>query len=865
MAYLPPCKIWFFSKLPNAGESTHWHVITNIVNKWSKHKARVRQLLQNLHQSEDPQQAALYSGIDISVLNRPPALRSPRSVKLFNGVDEGFYRCVAEYTANDGAGAFRLVQDRRTDICGFLATSNTIVRPPYHRAWTYGNRLLPVPDYDDVMPFKYTLSYAKESDIREIVDQWFETRGLDRYEKLEFDDYTDLCNEVVEYLNQFFAHARDGGVFVVCPPQNYSPSWDPDKTILLTRNVYKTYSVDRLTRNFPDFCSWLIPPNKKKVIEVSWLDVWLKSPKKHKYEVAFGYSKPLTLPNQMVDEVPPVFNTWTGPGVSPQEAFDAVRADPVRAREVVEFFVDYLKTVVCGDPFEDPIYNTFAFQFVTHFLIWLLKRPHDTFPAVCYFWSPEQGVGKGQLTNIMTLLVGMHNTYSGTGVNGLSGQYAGYVAEKLLWIMDEEASRAKELEANGMIKRLVTEPLLTGDKKYQDPRTINNAVKLVGTSNQLRPVLLTDRRWFSCAVNAVHRNDTDYWNKYSDYILSNNGHRYIAAWIYGLTPNPGVKPGMVVPKGYLRVRQAEKETNTDPLQAVLMPWFSTSTRAVVTEPVFNFSGEFVDVVEVTHEQFVVDAFSAEYTVSWRRFIDDWFEGSYPSGAHYNQPLFASMTIDKKVLIEECAATKLTKSYTVHNLKRSLSEVFGDKFAPLFSASESHKYTRVFLGTEDKFEELVMTAFCRLIVEAAPNRIGGNEVEDVWPIPVGRLRAFVHHGVTRTANDGFARYTVNNVEGDFARLDPALLLWPQPEETRTLCFNNAGGGRTPVEDISLYPINWAWFRSGFSDIHGHPDSKSAEQYLEEAVLREQQSNQARADREAERRQAEQEFELMMAGE
>lgn len=860
--FLPPCEIYFLSKGENAGENTHWHIVTSLVDRWRRHVERAKQLVRQLKEGT-LQDELLAHGIDEVVYNRPPTLRSPRSVKLFNEVDDRFYRVVATYTPNSFTTVIHPDMQDHADSFAFLGVDEAAPEVVRQRAWTSNNRLLTVPDFDALMPFEYSDAELDVGYVNTLVDEFFAARGLDQAERLEPDHWNELQSEVVAYLNQFFAHSRDVGVFVVCPPHTYSPNWDPNWTVVLHRNIFRPYSIEAFHKAFSDLQRWLWLPSRAKPCAVKWTERWIDSPDKKVYSTSFGFSKPLMQPAG--GRVPRVFNTWTGPGVSADEAFEAVRKDPERARVVVDFFIEYLETVVCGDPFEDETYNRFAFQAVLHLLIWLVKRPHDPFPCIVYFWSPEQGVGKGQLTNLMTVLIGMHNTHSGVGVNGLSGSFAGYIADKLLWVMDEESSRAKELEANGMIKHLATDPLLTGDKKYQAPRTFNNSLKIVASSNQLRPVHLTDRRWLSLAMNAVRRGDTQYWSKFVDLVFLNDGYLYLAAWLYGMEPHPSFKVGMQIPKGYLRVRQAEKETNTDPLQAVLMPWFATASLARTEHRKYNTAGPFVDVMEVTEEVFSIDDFSASFPVPTKKFLDDWYSGKAPSG-HYNQPLLAGLAIDRKRIIEEALQTKILRSYTVHNLKRSIGEVFGDKNAPIFSASEGHTFSHVVMATEDTFAESVRQKFCQLIDQSRTFRIGNEEVPGVWPIPVERLDAFVQCGVTREPDNGTVAYKVSHILDDYGNRQTAtVLLWPSPESTREKCFQNAGGGRTPVSEIDSYPTNYKWHRIGFGDIAGHATTEAAQEFLGDQRAASLAQQEAMAERIRQRERDQREFELMMAGE
>lgn len=858
---LPACDIWMLGKVDSSGEQTHWHIVTDLVLKWRQVKARVRELAQALGAGVRVERR-LASGIDLGILNGPPHLRAPRSWKVFGEIDpDGYYRVVACWRRG---GRFDKIEDgfqadltREAFIGGGALAAATFVPV----AWTAAERVLNVPDFLAVMPFHYDAYIASWEELDTLVKGWLRDAGVED-RKLEPGEWAELQEVVVKYLNRYMAHARDGGIFVVAEPHNYSPNWDPNYTVVLPRNTLLNFArEDVFHAAYASFWHNLHTPDKKRPGRVLWTRVWLTHPSSRVYNTSYGFSKPLVRPPGVDGPPPSVMNTWTGPGIMPQAAFAAVSDNPARAIEVVEFFIDFLKNVVAGDPFEDPIYNNFVFQSVVHLLVWTLKRPHDIFPCITYLWSPEQGVGKGQLANVLTALAGVTNVHSGVGVNGMSGNFGGYIADKVLWVMDEESSRQKEQEANGMIKHVATDPLLTADRKYQAYRTVNNVLTILVLSNMLRSLSLADRRWMSAAMSSAKRGHSEYWVKFVDLIYLNRGMEYIAAWLYGIDPHPDFKPGMQIPKGYLRVRQAERETTLDPLLAVLMPWFATATRIETEHRVPTFRGEFVEWMDLTEETFQVDKFESEMTAPTRLFIEDWLSGGPPHARHYNQSMMAGMAIDKKVLVEQCAATKLSRSYTVHNLKRSLMEVFGEKNAVLFANDQQGWLTYTSLAAEDCFVERVMAYMASKLDQARGDAIGCpvHWPENAWPIPVARLREFALHGVKVEQGNGVVTYGVYKYLNDFGDDSlPPVLIWPHAESARAKCFENAGGGRTPVEEIPNYPVNLWWFRAGFPTLKGHKSREVAEVFVGENQL----SPQARAARNREVAEAEAEFQRML---
>lgn len=797
-AAMPLSDIWLLTKGTDGGESTRWHVVA---------EQPIHRSVASFREAYD----ALLEALGGSVLGRrlrdaldpsPAAqlrLRAPYSVKVYGAetVDPADkYRIVARVLKNGGMATYE--RDFPAVHNGFISWPGAGPRARVPNvAWKARGEVLPVPLFGELLPFDYCGDTLSPARLDKVVADVLADAAHDPEVQLPPDLWGTVVRAVVAHLDQYFAHVLGEGVFVVVPPKNVATANTPDRTMVLSSNTHRFYSHGAFMTCFGGIGTTLWPPHTKHPERIRWAKVWLEHA--DTYATSMQFSKPLAREDGDGRTPPRTFNLWTGPGISPHDAFAAVQRNPQRAKMVVDFFVDFLKNVICGDPFEDPVYNQYAFRLVLHLLVYCVKQPHDPFPAIFYMWSPEQGVGKGQFTNVLMNLIGVHNTFNTVGVNGVQGNFAGYVAEKLLLVLDEESDRKKQAEAYGLLKHLATDPLLTADKKFKDSETVNNFLKIVATSNLLWPIPIEDRRVFSLAVNPIHHRDTAYWNQYMDLVATGDGYRYIAAWLFGMKPNPDFKPGIVIPKGYVRVRQADRiAENLDPLQAVIQPWLSTAT---------------VDSIE---------RFEAAVDVPCKRFLDDWFRGNEPQH-HYNQPLLGQLVIDKAKLIEMCGRHG---KYTTHHLKASVIATFGDKNAVLFPTQRTpcNHYTRVVWAAHDTFVEDTMAAMTKLIEEARPRRIGEDCVDGVWPIPEDRLRTFAECGVNRTPHNGTVEYSVVHICEDYGSSwnDNNWLVWPPGLAIRDVVFGSSEGGRTPSTEIEPMFIGYQWYVRGFEDLTAFTD-------------------------------------------
>lgn len=327
-------------------------------------------------------------------------------------------------------------------------------------------------------------------------------------------------------------------------------------------------------------------PQKTKKVTCNWAKIWLNHPKVRWYHGVQQRSAPL-----VGIATGRHFNTWTGGGIYFEDAMKFVYADTPKAIAAVTFFRDFLKEVICGDPDESARYNRYFYYVMVHFLINEVKYPHKRFLWMLFLWSRQQGVGKGRLHEILTALVGSINVYSTVGLQKVGGRFNAYATKNTLCLIDEQDAEGlspqerKEVQAN--FKKMITDSKLIVEEKHLRPETISLSTSFLVTSNLPMPIPIENRRELAGYVNPCRLGDTEYWSKFSQILLDEEGWKAVAAWIFGMDFSPNYRQGTSPVIGRARLR-CSQGTSSNAFEAFLATWFRAdrSHRATETETRF---------------------------------------------------------------------------------------------------------------------------------------------------------------------------------------------------------------------------------------------------------------------------------------
>lgn len=825
----PDAPICYFGKLETELQ-TDWHIIVGLPGTWYDHCHRVRALIEQWQEPDDSPdgriKAHFVRSIDVSVYGRPPSLRLYGCPKIYprQEMDPLKYQPLEwgsgyELAMKDRGQRFINFRGHSSKAPRFLTPSapNTVSAEEPFDYWSSQGRLLPAPLHRKLLSFDYSLRETPRG-VFKLIEATLLEFGLGRSKQLTWDQFNLLEERIFDYFNRHFAKVH-GDVYVRNPSTYVTKNTNrPDKF------VWKVMSHDKFKQAHCEIAT-ILTVGDGDPKRYNWPDRWLKSPNSKSFIVARSFSK-APIGNEEC------FNKWTG-NILPHEAFLAAKGNSRVAYKTVDFFCAFLKEVVCNDPYETPEYNQWAFEIIMHLLIWTVKYPHERFPFAVVFWSSEQGIGKGRLTEILGALTGIANVYHSIGMRGLTGDFLGYIGDKQLIIIDEEPSQKALQEAYPVLKHIVTDELLTASEKYRDPETRNTMATVVMTQNDLISVPAADRRIAAFGLNPQRRNDMEYWRKFTDLCGNSDGHHYIAAWLYGIEECPDFKVGVPVVIGNLRVRMAENRTDTNPLARILVPLFGTISHSKSRKLVWRVDGEFVREEWIETDQEVGDSLPFETDVSLQRFVENWFHNQTPSH-NYSQTLVRGMAIPRDKLFEACKEIS-SSAVNVHNLPNFVQELFGRKGRDLLcpvNSQNKYKYCTIpRMGAlweggpqiDLEWYEPLIERFCNAIWDNLPKVIPPAGIPGVWPVPFKRLMEFINYGVSLDPQPRMNIYEVTYAYGHAvtAPMCAAHMCWPALPELRKLYFATSGGERTPASRIPKYPLpSLDWYQTGFRWLKGH---------------------------------------------
>ena len=186
-----------------------------------------------------------------------------------------------------------------------------------------------------------------------------------------------------------------------------------------------------------------------------------------------------------------VLNLWQG--LPPLRGSDAAGAAGC------ELIVRHIREVVCSG-------DDVAFTYLMGWLAHMVQRPGEK-PGVAVVLRGKKGTGKDTLGEVVREMLGhyyMHAASSGV----LMGRFNGHLAARLLLHVEEVAWEGSK-RAEGVLKSLVTAPVMSIESKGVNAVLMRSALRILMTSNEdyVVPATADERRWFVLDVSDAHRRD----------------------------------------------------------------------------------------------------------------------------------------------------------------------------------------------------------------------------------------------------------------------------------------------------------------------------------------------------------------------
>jgi hypothetical protein len=221
-----------------------------------------------------------------------------------------------------------------------------------------------------------------------------------------------------------------------------------------------------------------------------------------------------------------------------------------------------------------------TFDFLLDWFAWLFICPHKPVETAIV-WRGPQGAGKGMIARAIGRILGQH-FMPVTQASHFLGRFNAHLQDVLLLFADE-AFWAGDKSLEGILKALITEPMIVVERKGRDPIVMPNRIHLMMASNQdwVIPTDMGDRRFCVVDVPGTHVKQSSYFAAIHHELMESGG---LEAMLWDLLHRQMDRPPVLPSSGAARRSALEqKKMSMSPIEQ----WFFTKLingRLLATRP-----------------------------------------------------------------------------------------------------------------------------------------------------------------------------------------------------------------------------------------------------------------------------------------
>lgn len=317
----------------------------------------------------------------------------------------------------------------------------------------------------------------------------------------------DLINgEIVKRVRQWFGGSNDNVVEELNEKHAVIFQQSGDLVIITEdrdmdgRPFLRFSSPETLRQLYPQ--KVVVGQNNRGPIMRPLGQVWFDSPKRRYYngiELA---------PNGRT--TPGYYNMWRGFSVEPKKGEWSL-------------FRRHIQEVICNGDKD-------IFQYVISWMAQAVQKPGQQANTALALRG-GQGIGKGAFVRNFGAIFGTHFIHLDS-TRHLTGNFNAHLHNAIL-VFADEAAWPGDKAGLGALKRLITEPTLSIERKGMDIFSVPNVIHLILASNEdwVVPAAMDERRFVVLDVDKSRQNDTVYFEAIETELNVNGG---LAAMLYDL-------------------------------------------------------------------------------------------------------------------------------------------------------------------------------------------------------------------------------------------------------------------------------------------------------------------------------------------
>lgn len=368
--------------------------------------------------------------------------------------------------------------------------------------------------------------------------------------------------DLVARMNERFCAVLNGGRFLVYM-EDEDDVFDPPRRVWtkLSREAFLHFHEDERVQ---------VGVGKR---EASVAEVWLASPRRRKYrgivmdpESRHGSDK---------------LNLWRGWSVEPKAG------DWSLMRELIE------RVLCSGDKASS--------DYVVRWIAFMFQRP-GTSPETAIAFRGKEGTGKGTLGRALMAIAGAHGLTVSSPAQ-FAGRFNAHL-RNVAFLFADEAFWPGHKEAEGVLKQLVTEPVIAYEGKGADIVTGRNLVHLMMASNNdwVVPAGLDARRFAVFDVSDERRNEKAFFAALNHQMtkggLAAMLHDLLALDLTGWHPSRGIPQTQALAE--------QKALSLDPASKWWMEVLDRGTLPVGDKPAFRWEAGAVTLDPAARAELVED-------------------------------------------------------------------------------------------------------------------------------------------------------------------------------------------------------------------------------------------------------------------